>query len=288
MASTDSMAPRPGASEPQPADAARPDVPPPLRQSRPRRSRIISALVLREVSTSYGRSPGGYAWTVLEPVGGIALLVLIFSIGLRIRSPSLGVNFPMFYATGLLVLLSYQRMAGSLASAVIFSKPLLFYPGVTFVDALAGRFIVQVLTQSVVLYLIFGGIMLLFETRTILDLPTILMAFSLAMLVGAGIGCLNAYLIPTFPLWGSFWGILTFPLMFMSGVFYIYEELPRFGQAVLWWNPLMHLTGLMRAGFYPTYQPTYISVPYVLVFALIPLALGLMLLRRHHKRILNL
>jgi capsular polysaccharide transport system permease protein len=260
----------------------------PLRPRRFQRWRIVSALMLREMSTRYGRSPGGYAWTVLEPVGGIALLVLILAVGLRIRTPSLGVNFPMFYATGVLSLLLYQRIAAAVANSVSFSKALLAYPGVTFVDTILARFLVQLLTGLVVMYVIFGGILLLFDTRTLLDPAPILLAITMIAVLGLGIGCLNAYLFPTFPLWESFWGILTFPLFFMSGIFYIYEELPRIGQQILWFNPLIHITGQMRTGFYPTYTPDYIAPAYVFAFGLLPMALGLMLLRRHYQRILNL
>ena len=56
--------------------------------------RIIVALILREIGTSYGRSPGGYIWALAEPVLGIALLTAIFSIGFRI--PPLGNNFSIF------------------------------------------------------------------------------------------------------------------------------------------------------------------------------------------------
>ena len=262
--------------------------PDPLRPRRFQRLRTILALMLREMSTRYGRSPGGYVWTVLEPVGGIAILVLILVVGLRIRTPSLGVNFPIFYATGMLALLFYQRIAAAVANALTFSRALLSYPGVTFVDALLARLSVQLLTNLVVMYIVLGGILLLFETRTLLDLPAILMALAMAATLGFGIGCLNAYLFPTFPLWESFWGILTFPLFLISGIFFIYEDLPPLGQQILWYNPMIHVTGQMRVGFYPTYTPSYIEPVYVFAFGLVPMALGLMLLRRHHARILNL
>jgi hypothetical protein len=45
--------------------------------------RTITALILREMATTYGRSPGGYLWAVLEPVAGVALLSLVFSLALR-------------------------------------------------------------------------------------------------------------------------------------------------------------------------------------------------------------
>lgn len=250
--------------------------------------RTIMALLLREMSTTYGRSPGGYLWTILVPVGGIAMLTLVLAAGLRIRNPSLGINFPLFYATGLLPLMLYQRTSTAVAAALRYSRALLFYPGVTFVDAIAARFLVQVLTNATVMYVVLGGILLLFDTRAIVDLPPVLLAFCLAALLGVGIGSLNAYLFPTFPLWEQVWSILTFPLFLLSGVIFIYEDLPQVGQQVLWYNPLIHISGLMRTGFYPVYHPSYIEPLYVLGFGLIPLVLGLMLLRRHHTRIMNL
>ena len=39
--------------------------------------RAIAALVLREMSTTNGRSPGGYLWAILEPAAGIALLTIV-------------------------------------------------------------------------------------------------------------------------------------------------------------------------------------------------------------------
>ena len=56
--------------------------------------RAIGALILREMSTSNGRSPGGYLWAVLEPAGGIALLSLVFAAAFR--NPPIGISFPMF------------------------------------------------------------------------------------------------------------------------------------------------------------------------------------------------
>jgi capsular polysaccharide transport system permease protein len=100
-------------------------------------------------------------------------------------------------------------------------------------------------------------------------------------------GVLNCYLVAVFPIWGSVWNILTTPLFLISGIFYIYEDLPRIGQEILWYNPLIHIIGIMRRGFYPTYDAVYVSIPFVLSVSLITMALGFMLLRRYHKDILN-
>ena len=45
-------------------------------------ARTIGALVMREMSSTYGKSTGGYLWVILEPIAGIVLLTVIFSIAL--------------------------------------------------------------------------------------------------------------------------------------------------------------------------------------------------------------
>ncbi|MEP4309746.1 MAG: hypothetical protein ABJ364_08370, partial [Lentilitoribacter sp.] len=121
-------------------------------------TRTILALVLREMVTTYGRSPGGYLWAILEPVAGIALLTALFSTGFR--SPSLGTNFPIFYATGMIPFLMYSDVSGKVALSMLFSKPLLAYPAVTYLDAILARFIVNMLTQLMVAYVTLTSIML--------------------------------------------------------------------------------------------------------------------------------
>jgi len=249
--------------------------------------RTVIALMLREMSTTYGRSPGGYLWAVLEPVGAVGMFTLIVAVGLKIRQPSIGVSFPLFFATGILPFLMYNKIAGKVSTAVTFSKALLSYPGVTFADAVMGRFILNALTQVMVFYLVMTGILWGFETRAILDFGPIVLGLTMAMMLALGIGALNCYLIPTFPVWASLWGILTTPLFFLSSIIYTYEDLPQLGRDILWWNPLVHIVGMVRRGFYPTYEATYVTPVYVFAIAFVTLTLGLLLLRRYHREILN-
>jgi capsular polysaccharide transport system permease protein len=258
-----------------------------LRPSGFRTSRSVVALMLREMSTTYGRSPGGYLWVILEPLGGIALFSLVLVYGLRIRTPGLGISFPLFYATGILCMMMYQRVTNSVSKSLAYHSSLLFYPGVSYIDAILARFLVHLLTYLLISYLVFGGILLFFETRAVLDVPSIILSLGLAALLGLGIGCLNIYLFSTFPLWESLWGILTFPLLILSTVFYTFEAIPAQVQDLLWYNPLIHIIGIMRRGFYPTYDAAWASPIYVLAFAMVPLVVGLFLLRRYHRDILN-
>ncbi len=228
-----------------------------------RTARTIVALVLREMTTTYGRSPGGYLWAIIQPVGMIAMLTFAFS--LLLRSPSLGTSFILFYATGILPIGLYQNLAGAVSHAMIYNKALLGYPRVTYMDALLARGLMATLTQMIVIIFALTGVFYFQNIREILDFSPILQAFGLIVLLGFGIGTLNCFLFMMFPVWATIWSIVTRPLMLVSAVLYIYEDLPRMVQDYLWYNPLVHVMGLMRSGFYSAYHPTYVSEPYVML-----------------------
>lgn len=247
--------------------------------------RTIMALILREMETTYGRSAGGYLWAILEPVAGIALLTFLFS--LAFRSPPIGTNFAMFYATGILPFLCYMDVSQKLAQSLRFSRQLLFYPGVTFVDALVARFVLNFLTQIMVFYILIFGIQTIYDTRTILDLPAITISLAMAGVLAAGIGVMNCFLTSAYPAWERVWAILNRPMFIISCIFFTFESVPHPYRDILWYNPLVHIVGAMRSGFYPGYDAGYVSHAYVFGLGLVLLVLGLVLLKRFHRDILN-
>lgn len=247
--------------------------------------RAILALMLREMATTYGRSPGGYIWAILEPAAGIALLTAIFSLGFR--SPPIGSNFPIFYATGLVPFLAFIDVTNKTAAAVLFSKPLLAYPSVTFFDAIAGRFLVNGITQLMVAFIILGGVVLLFDTRTVADFPQIIMAFAMLAALSLGIGTMNCFLQTMFPVYQRIWSILTRPLLLISCVFYMYDTIPTQFQAYVWFNPLVHVVGQMRKGFYPSYDATYVSEVFVFGLSSTAFLIGLVFLLRYKRDLIN-
>lgn len=274
-----------------------PPFPPPLRPLQPAKrplgvrtrsfptSRTILALILREMSTRYGQSPGGYLWAVLEPLGAILILALGFS--LLIRHPSLGTSFILFYATGFLPFSVYQNVQNTVSRALNFSRPLLMYPTVTWLDALIARAALNILTGVMVSYLLLAGILVLGRSNAVLDIGPVILAMTMTALLGVGVGAMNCLLIGMFPAWEVIWSIISRPLFLASGILFVYEDLPRTIQAFLWYNPLLHIVGEMRRGFYPMYSPEYVSPAYVILVSVGLLAFSLVLLRRYHADILD-
>lgn len=247
--------------------------------------RRIFALMLREMATSHGRTPGGYLWAVIEPVAGIALLSAVFSMALR--NPGLGVTFPLFYATGMLPFTLFTHLVGRIAQSLEFSRPLLAFPGVSWRDAILARFALNLVTQLMVSYVLIAGILVMYRTRAILDFQAIFEAYSLCALLALGFGTLNCLLQGLYPVWVHGWSILMRPMFVISTIFFLFESVPQPFRDWLWWNPLVHVIAILRRGIYPSYDASWASPGYVALLGLGSLAFGLLFLRRHHREILR-
>lgn len=258
---------------------------PALQSQHWRSARTIIALILREMSTTYGRSPGGYLWAVGEPAAGIALLSVVFSYAFS--TPAIGNSFPVFYATGFLPFMLYLDVSKKVAGSIAFSRPLLMYPAVTYVDAIIARFAVNLVTHIMVFVLVTAALVFFFDPQVSLDFAAIIFSLTLAAVLALGVGVLNCLLIALFPVWESVWSIINRPMFVISGVIFAFKDIPQPLRDWLWFNPLVHVVGQMRMGFYPTYDGSYVSRVYVLGFGLVMLALGLALLRFFRRSILG-
>ena len=243
------------------------------------RLRVLFALILRDMSAKFGRSVGGYLWAVAEPLGGIVLLAIAFSLALR--TPPIGTSFLFFYATGIIPFTLYGNIASSAAGAVRNNRGLLSYSVVTPLDAVLAGAILELLTMSVVALLLFGGIILVDDVAVNFEPVRVVRSFTMAAALGIGVGTLNCVLFGFFPTWKNIWGVLNRPLFLISGIFFTFNSVPPALQEVLWFNPLIHVIGEMRSGFYGSYQADYVSPMYVCGLALALLVVGAWLLRRH-------
>ncbi|MBQ0749855.1 MAG: ABC transporter permease [Roseovarius sp.] len=259
--------------------------PPALPRKRTGTVQTVIALMLREMSATYGRSALGYLWAILEPVAGIFLLTFIFSLGFR--SPSLGTNFPLFFATGILPFMAYMDISNKMSVSLRFSKQLLFYPGVTYTDALIARFILNAMTSIMIAVVLLPLIIIVYDLNVIVDMGAIAWGYTLTFALGAGVGTINCFLLSVFPIWERAWAVLNRPLLLVSGVIFLFDTVPLPYRDWMWWNPLIHPIGLVRKGIYSTYDATYVSSIFVMAVSGITLALGLLLLRRYHRDIIN-
>ncbi|GGL78933.1 ABC transporter permease [Wenxinia marina] len=249
--------------------------------------RTVAALILREMVSSYGRSPGGYAWLIIEPVLGILFITAFFML-VGLRTPALGTNFGMFMATGMLPFTMFTDLSNKTAQSINYSRALLAYPRVTYIDAILARTGLAVLTNLLVTFLLLTGIRMIWETRTVVVIEPILLSLTMAVALGVGMGLLNCFLFTRFQIWQRVWSIATRPLFFISGILILYESIPAPWNGYFIYNPLIHVTASMRAGFYVGYEATYVDPGYVFLVSGILGLWGLLMLHRFHRDLLEL
>ncbi|SFR64507.1 ABC transporter permease [Litoreibacter janthinus] len=248
--------------------------------------RPVATLMLREIATTHGRSLGGYGWIILEPVAAVSLLSLVFS--LFFKNPPLGNSFAMFYASGYLAFATYSDVAQKTALSLRYSRPLLAYPVVNWLDAVLARFALAMLTHTLIWMVVVSGITLVEGLPLNLDPITLAASLVLAALLGLAIGAMNIVLFEFFPVWERVWAIINRPLFMLSGVLFLPDQLPQPYKDWLWYNPIVHVIAVARDGIYRHYSFDPQGVACVIGLALILMVLGIVFLARHARgRILN-
>ncbi len=234
---------------------------------------IIAALIIREMITRYGNKFGGYMWAVLDPVLTIGILTLVFSAIARV--PPLGRSFVLFFATGYFAFYIYRSMQEQISKAVSSNRALLSYPIVQPYDAIVARVILQVATLFAVSLVLFGTIGIYVEISV--NVEPVLTASSIAVLLGLGVGASNIVWFHLSSTYNQIWNVINRPAFMVSGVFFLPENIPSPYRDILMWNPMIHVVGLFRTGFYPTYRAPYIDMNFIVGLAVFSVTFGFIL-----------
>jgi len=235
--------------------------------------RVILSLLLRETRATFGTSSFGYVWAVITPAASIGLLVFIFSLGGRI--PPFGASLALFFATGILTLNFFNELTGKLMTAFDANRALLTYPIIKDVDTLVARSLLIAITYMLIMVIFFLALILL-DLASLPDrIEQVIQAFFATALLGIGMGITNAVIASLWDNWTRVEKILTRPLFFISGIFYVPSQLPPEAIDVLKWNPVLHLIEWFREGYYPNYDSLVLDRSYPVFIGIGLLVIGL-------------
>ncbi len=235
--------------------------------------RVIGALILREARTRYGRAQLGYAWALAEPVVLVLTFVAVFK---ALGRPALyGNSLYLFFATGVLPYLAFRRVSSFVTHALEANRALLSFPVVRPLDTMIARALLEAATVVLVALLILGLPVAMFEAEPPARPVHMAGAFAVLMLLGFGSGVLNAAVIARFESWKAVEPMLSRPLFFISGIFFLPDNLPERVRAALGWNPVLHGVEWMRYGYYFNYRAAGLDAGYLIAWAVVLTLIGL-------------
>jgi capsular polysaccharide transport system permease protein len=241
-----------------------------------RRSAVVHAVMLREARTRFGRARLGYLWAIVEPIGHLLTLGVVFS-ALNQAPPPVGSNLFLYYVTGLLPYLMFAHVSSELMASVRSSSSLLQLPAVRIIDAVTARALLHLVTEVLVGIIIFGLAALLGEQGLPADILTTAAAVLALWALATGIGICNMVIGEFLTSWETIFAAIVRLLYFGSGLYYSPIAMPASIRDILVWNPVLQGIEWFRSGFYAGYDPHWLDVPYLLGCAVGVLLLGLVM-----------
>jgi capsular polysaccharide transport system permease protein len=239
---------------------------------------VIYAILLRELSSRFGKSRGGFIWVLVEPVAHLLVPVVTFGFIRQRMLP--GIEYPVFLVYGFLPFLLFKSICLQIVNGVTAAQGLLSYRQVMLMDVFIAKAMAYAVIQAIVFTVVLGGLgMLGYEVLPArpIELAGVL---SLTILLAFGLGIVLAALASVIPDSRAIIQVLFMPLYFISGILFPVAKFPDSWVRWLSINPLLHLVELTRdTGLDGFETMKYTNIAYPIALALVTTLIGLMLYR---------
>lgn len=212
--------------------------------------RVISALMLREMVTRFGRNDLGLLWLVLEP--------MLFTLGVAgvwkamglDRAGSSGMPIVAFAITGYSSVLMWRNTVGRCAGAIHANINLMFHRNVQVIDVMVARSLLEIGGATASFFLLtlifFGAESILLPKDPLQVLGGWLMLAWFGLALSLTIGAATAYT----PVVERIWVPAAYLLFPFSGAAFMADWLAPEYREVLLLLPMVHSVEFMREGFF--------------------------------------
>ena len=246
---------------------------------------VVFALFTRELKARFSHFRLGYVWAVGEPVAFVAILsALRMVMG---RQDIAGVPYPLFFASGIIPYLFFQTLVNQSINIVSSNMALMNYKVVKPADPLVAKCILEVIIYSssgIIIITCLAFIGFRFEWNNTMGVILVISChISFVLGVSLIVSVAGAYIHES----KKIVPILVRPLFFLSGIFYPAESLPVKYRDILLWNPLLHVSELLRESIFADYQSHEGSLRFLFTSALITLFTGIYVYRINRLRLIS-
>jgi ABC-2 type transport system permease protein len=203
---------------------------------------LIVFLVRRDLTARYKRSVLGIAWTMLNPLGMMIVLSIVFS-----QIFKMGIeNYPAFVLSGLIAWTFFSQTSSAAINVLVWGGDLLqriYIPRSAFAISSIGTGLINLLLSLIPLLLV----MIVIGTPLHITILLAPLAMILLGLFSLGIGLLISTIGIYFYDIVEMYAILLMAWMYLTPIIYTLDLLPAPLQKWLQLNPLVHLVGLFRS-----------------------------------------
>ena len=243
--------------------------------------RVIKALMLRELTTRFGRENIGFLWIMVEP---LLFAVLVGLVWRGMKGPlEFGFDIIVFVVSGYIPLVLFRSSFSRSMMAFTANGGLLYHRQIKILDLLLVRFILELVGHMmayVFVALVLGALGIFpwphdFGFLLLGWLYYALFTFSVCTVL-APLSEMNEVMEKLAP-------VTTYLMVPFSGAFFLVSALDEKVREIVLYSPPVHGMEMMRYGIFgPSVDPQF-NYTYTIAFSLPCMALGLAMCRKVRK-----
>ena len=237
---------------------------------------ILGALVVREMTTRFGRQGLGFAWLIAEPMIFCLGVLLLWSL----TKPAYehGVRLAPFVMTGYMCLILIRHLIGLLSAAIPANIGLLYHRHVSPLHLLAARALLEIGGATIAFIAVY---VLLFAIGQVSLPHSLLLVYGgwfLFAWSAMGLALVLTGFVMRFEAFERVVGLISYLMIPVSGAFFMVSWLPEEFRKFVLMLPFVHGVEMVRSGVFGEFVKTYYDFAYALAIGTILNVVGLLLI----------
>ena len=245
----------------------------------------MRAVIMRDLKSRAFGSELGFLFTTAWPLSHIIILLILYSF--LNRAAPYGDSISLWFATGVIPFQAFAYISRFMVLGVITNRASLLVPVVKMSDILLARLILEIISATIVVLILFIAFWFLDIDFVPMNVPEAFYAMMATALLGIGMGVFNGIVATFAPMWVTGYFLLMIIVWISSGVVTSPDALPESVQLALSYNPAFQCVAWMRSAYYEGYGDHFLSRIYLISWGVGGLFLGLLAERVFRGKILS-
>lgn len=244
---------------------------------------VIKALLIRELTTRFGRENIGFLWAMAEPLlfGGLVSILWYYSHG----PTEHGISVFAFVATGYIPITLFRHSVSR--SILVFSvnQSLLYHRHIKIIDFILARFIIEFL-GGMMAYFFMAIVLIAFDQFPIPeDIGLLIAGWAVYSLFCLSLCLVLAPLSETSELMEKFVPVTTYIMIPFSGLAYLVDWLTPNVREFMLLSPFVNGMEMMRKGIWGKEIVAHYNVWNPIGCSVVLLVIGLIMCRRIRRKL---
>lgn len=245
--------------------------------------RVVSALMIRELTTRFGRENIGFLWIMAEPLLFASLVGVVWTF---MKGPEEhGISVVSFVASGYIPLTMFRNSVSRSVGVFAANSSLMYHRQIKVLDFIFVRVLIEMIGASMA-YLFIAVILMYLDLFPVpADIGYLLAGWLIYGLFTFSVCLILAPLSEQSEVLEKFMPVTTYIMIPFSGTFNMTSWLTPDAQAFMAYSPPVNAMEMMRYGIYghdvhPIYEPIY-----PITVSLICMLVGLVLCRQIRRKL---